>query len=130
MKVGIITIHKSPNYGASLQAYGLYSFLKSQNIECEIIDLLRPTHSEYIQSKSYLPYRKQNIGLIKRIKRYSSNILKKQSRIKTLTPIAQRKFDAFNSNIQYSRTYYSIDELYEDPPQYDIYITGSNAFGL
>ena len=126
MKVGIITIHKSPNYGASLQAYGLYSFLKSQNIECEIIDLLRPTHSEYIQSKSYLPYRKQNIGLIKRIKRYSSNILKKQSRIKTLTPIAQRKFDAFNSNIQYSKTYYSIDELYEDPPQYDIYITGSD----
>lgn len=126
MKVGIITIHKSPNYGACLQAYGLYTFLKNQNIECEIIDLLRPTHSEYIQSKTYVPYRKQNIGLIKRIKRYCRRFLKKQSSIKTLTPIAQQKFDAFNSNIKYSKTYYSIDELYEDPPQYDIYITGSD----
>lgn len=126
MKVGIITIQKSPNYGACLQAYGLYTFLKNQNIECEIIDLLRPTHSEYIQSKTYVPYRKQNIGLIKRIKRYCRRFLKKQSSIKTLTPIAQQKFDAFNSNIKYSKTYYSIDELYEDPPQYDIYITGSD----
>lgn len=126
MKVGIITIHKSPNYGACLQAYGLYSFLKSHNIECEIIDLLRPTHTEYIQSKTYLPYRKQNLGLIKRIKRYCHIIQKKRSSIKTLTPIAQQKFDAFNSNIQYSKTYYSIDELYKDPPQYDIYITGSD----
>lgn len=126
MKVGIITIHKSPNYGACLQAYGLYSFLKSQNIECEIIDLLRPTHSEFIQSKTYLPYRKQNLGLIKRIKLYCRKILKQQSSIKTLTSIAQQKFDEFNSNIQYSKTYYSIDELYEDPPQYDIYITGSD----
>ena len=126
MKVGIITIQKSPNYGACLQAYALYSFLKNHDVECEIIDLLRPTHSEYIQSKTYLPYRKQNLGLIKRIKQSCRRFLKKQSSIKTLTPIAQQKFNAFNSNIQYSKTYFSIDELYEDPPQYDIYITGSD----
>lgn len=126
MKVGIITIQKSPNYGACLQAYSLYSFLKNHGVECEIIDLLRPTHSEYIQSKTYLPYRKQDLGLFKRIKRYCRRFLKKQPSNKTLTPLAQQKFDAFNSSIQYSKIYYSIDELYKDPPQYDIYITGSD----
>lgn len=126
MKVGIITIQKSPNYGACFQAYGLYSFLKKHGIECEIIDLLRPTHFEYIQSKIHKPYRQKKVGVIKGTKHIINIIFKKSIAVNTLTQVAQQKFDSFNSGIIYSKTYYSIDELYYDPPQYDVYITGSD----
>lgn len=59
-KIGIITIHNSPNYGASLQAFALYEYIRQQGAEVEIIDLHRPNaHADYEQSKKYLPYRLQ-----------------------------------------------------------------------
>ena len=59
-KIGIITIHNSPNYGASLQAFALYEYIRQQGAKVEIIDLYRPNaHADYIQSKKYLPYRLQ-----------------------------------------------------------------------
>ena len=55
-KIGIITIHNSPNYGASLQAFALYEYIRQQGAKVEIIDLYRPNaHADYIQSKKYLP---------------------------------------------------------------------------
>ena len=41
-KVGIITIHNSPNYGACLQSYALYRYIQQQGNDVEIIDLHRP----------------------------------------------------------------------------------------
>ena len=41
-KIGIITIHNSPNYGASLQSYALYKYIELSGNEVEIIDLHRP----------------------------------------------------------------------------------------
>ncbi|BAZ11092.1 hypothetical protein NIES4071_29170 [Calothrix sp. NIES-4071] len=38
MKIGIITFHHVDNYGATLQAYALWSFLQSQGYDVEIID--------------------------------------------------------------------------------------------
>ena len=38
MKVGIITLHHTTNYGATLQAYGLWKTIKQQGYEVEIID--------------------------------------------------------------------------------------------
>ena len=45
-KIGIITIHNSPNYGASLQAFALYEYIRQQGAEVEIIDLHRPNAHE------------------------------------------------------------------------------------
>ena len=53
MKVGIITIHNSPNYGASLQSYALYRYIANQGVDCEIIDLHRPHEEDYIPSKHF-----------------------------------------------------------------------------
>ena len=36
------------------------------------------------------------------------------------------KFKDFNSHIKFSKQYCSIDDLYKNPPQYDVYITGSD----
>ena len=56
MKIGIITIHNSPNYGACLQSFALYKFLEQQGYSTEIIDLHRPYHDDYVVSKKYKPY--------------------------------------------------------------------------
>lgn len=126
MKIGIITIHKSPNYGACLQSYGLYSFLKNKGYYVEIIDLLRPTHADYVQSKKYVPYRRKKISFIQRLLNKIKTTFKTPKPKKTLKNDAKIKFDSFNKLLNYSRTYYSIDELYKLPPEYDVYITGSD----
>ena len=126
MKIGIITIHKSPNYGACLQSYALFAFLKEKGFECEIIDLLRPTHSGYIKSKVYVPYRKKKTGIIKKCENLFIQLFKKKDTRKILTKEAKHKFDIFNNKINYSQTYRGIDELYNNPPIYDVYISGSD----
>ena len=42
------------------------------------------------------------------------------------SPTAIKKFDAFNSVIKLSKAYRGIDELYANPPKYDLYISGSD----
>ena len=48
MKIGILTFHKTDNYGAMLQMYCLYSFLKIAGYDVQLIDhdLARNTHKE------------------------------------------------------------------------------------
>ena len=53
MKIGIITIHNSPNYGACLQAFALWKYLTNLENDVEIINLYRPHQSEYVPSKRY-----------------------------------------------------------------------------
>lgn len=38
MKIGVLTYHKSHNYGAFLQAYALTSFLRKKGYDCELIN--------------------------------------------------------------------------------------------
>lgn len=63
-RVGIITIHHSPNYGACLQSYALYKYIVQQGAYCEIIDVHRPIHSDYIYE-----------NVIRPIETISSNLL-------------------------------------------------------
>ena len=46
--VGILTIQKSPSsYGANLQCYALWKYIKSLGYNCDVIDLIRPCHQKY-----------------------------------------------------------------------------------
>lgn len=127
-KVGIITIHNSPNYGASLQAYALYKYIESRGYDCELIDLYRPYQSEYVPSKRFQPY--SCMTFKKRVKSYLLGFLGKKK--KKASPVvcyykqAKERFDSFNSVLKYSSAYKSIDMLYETPPIYDIYVSGSD----
>lgn len=122
MKIGIITIHRSPSYGGSLQAYALYKYLSNIGHDVEIIDLLRPTHQEY---KYSFKYHKMRIGFLKYVKNTIFAILRLKSR--RHDPEAYNEnFVLFNNKIRLSKTYKSIDELYKNPPVYDVYITGSD----
>lgn len=127
MKIGIITIHKSPNYGACLQAYALWKYMEQQGNDCEIIDLYRPYQEDYVPSKRFQLMR-QNTSFASRCKKAVKKMLgiKKRKVGKLFSDNAKLKFDEFNSQIKYSRTYKGIDELYAAPPIYDLYVSGSD----
>lgn len=126
MKIGIITIHKSPNFGACLQAFALYDYLHRENADTYVIDLLRPTHFEYKQSKKYRPFREVRKSLKARVKFFIKGLFKCNKKHSVLSDLAQIKFDSFNKRIQYTKRYYSIDQLYNNPPKFDVLITGSD----
>jgi polysaccharide pyruvyl transferase WcaK-like protein len=98
-KVGILTFHDEPNYGAFLQTYALYEAVKNLGYDVEIIDL--------------------------RIKEtYKFNFI-----VKLLSPIiryfifetARKKY--LKRTVQ---TYHSSEELINNPPECDVYILGSD----
>lgn len=127
MKIGIITIHKSPNYGACLQAYAIWKYLEQKGNDCEIIDLYRPYQDEYVPSKRFKPMR-QHTSFVSRCKQAIKKMLglNKGKAGKLFSDNAKLKFDKFNSQIKYSRAYKGIDELYANPPIYDLYVSGSD----
>lgn len=131
MRIGIITIHNSPNYGACLQSYALYKYLANQGYDCEIIDLHRPYQSDYVSSKIYQTLEQQKAAsfpfyrvLLLKIKSIYKKII--QGRKSVFTLGAKAKFATFNCEIKLSKPYLGIDDLYKNPPLYDVYITGSD----
>ena len=123
MKIGIITIHKSEvNYGASLQAFALWKYTSDLGHESEIIDLLRPCHSDYRVSCSLgekdKTWKQKIIAWIKgKIKRTNAPDWISERR---------QKFCDFNKFPKYSRKFRSVEELFKASLDYDVYITGSD----
>lgn len=126
--IGIITIHNSPNYGACLQSYALYKYLEDKGCDVEIIDLHRPNaYEDYVPSKRYTCSRPVKLSLKQRaIKKFKSILGIRERKISLYNPNAKKKFDAFNASIKLSRPYRSIEDLYANPPEYDLYISGSD----
>lgn len=121
MKIGIITVQKAPeNYGACLQCYALWKFIKNQGHTCELIDLVRPWSPDYLESKRFKEkHPKTKIPFYRRILKSLVGPRKK-------IPIENESFKAFNALMDYSDTYYSVDSLYDNPPVYDVYVAGSD----
>lgn len=125
-KVGIITIQRSSNYGACLQCYALYKYIEHLGYNCEIIDLHRPgvKHQSYHSSKRFRPFgysfKKVLVNIIKRL--CGSNIEDKYPR----STIRMDKIRRFNNQMSYSCSYESPDDLYKNPPIYDLYLSGSD----
>lgn len=129
-KIGIITFQKSHgNYGASLQCFALWKYLDNKGFKSEVIDLLRPEHDQYKESKKFkwnfnkpsifkIYLSKLKLFVLSCIGGTKSNVKYSQTRLK--------RFKDFNSQIEYSKCYSCIDDLYNNPPIYDIYITGSD----
>lgn len=127
-KIGIVTIHNSPNYGACLQSYALYRYIKDCGDDVEIIDLHRPcAYADYVPSKKFVPYRQNKRSLKSKIKKTVKTWFGLSQRTSSLySPAAKKKFDEFNAAIALSKPFRGIDELYENPPFFDLYISGSD----
>lgn len=120
-KCCLISLIKSENYGANLQGYALYHFIKEHfpTLELVVIDLLRPGQKGYI-SKS-----RSNESFLNRMRQSIATFL---FNVRTLRSykLRVRRFEDFTSNMNFSKCYHNTDELYADYPICDIYITGSD----
>ena len=120
MKVSIITYHRVYNYGAALQAYATVKCFEKLGLDAEIID--------------YIPEKVRDYGSFRQVlyetKMFHSNIVKcivisllKMPSYKKRVPI----FDIFlEGNIPMTAPYYSEKELKQNPPEADLYCTGSD----
>ena len=115
-KIGIITMHRVLNYGSVLQTFALFQKIKNLGYQCEVIDYQYP--NEYHRSSN------RNNTLLERglffLLRIIFFILYRGRKQK-------RRFREFmDKNLQLSKYYANQEEIYNNPPQYDIYLTGSD----
>lgn len=125
-RIGIATIHKSSNFGGSLQAYALYKYLEGQGHNVEIIDILRPVHERFIYDRRYKPYRDSRYSFKNRLREVIKKMLGYKDNRGFASEISKQRFNEFFKDIKYSKEYRKIRYIYKDAPQYDIYITGSD----
>ncbi|TCK84942.1 polysaccharide pyruvyl transferase family protein [Albibacterium bauzanense] len=110
MKIGIITFHWGANYGGVLQAYALQQFLKKniKGSEVSIINYVPKTPTQSLFK----------CIATRKIKYIPSNLI---------TYFKERNFVPFrDKNLILTKKYSSLKELQEDPPELDVYITGSD----
>lgn len=113
MKVGILTVHRLPNFGSVLQTYALYQSIKSLGHDCEIIDYIYP-NKWHIKKGCFHP-RKEPL----------------KRRIATALGLRPKSFmkllnDFMSSTLKMSKTYSTFESIHQDPPVYDIYVSGSD----
>ncbi len=128
LTVGIVTILKTNNYGAELQAFALCHKLNLMGLDAEIIDFLfykNPNFRRTKKSKSFV-----NIGLKRRLKEWLIPIIESVKSLhfneaKRKRNLRYERFHEYHTKIS-QKTYHSIDELYNAALDYDIYIVGSD----
>ncbi|NEO67686.1 MAG: polysaccharide pyruvyl transferase family protein, partial [Moorea sp. SIO4G2] len=116
MKVGIITIHHTSNYGAVLQAFALSQFIRNQGHDVEIIDYQPQAANKFYWKKMRFLNRSGPLGMPRfdqaSFKGYCK-YLKFQKFFKNYLPLSKTKFPDKNSLKQHNH-------------QYDLVIAGSD----
>ena len=114
--VGIITIHKINNYGSVFQAYALQKVCEDMGFKAEIIDYKFPNkfHSpnKYKHEGDMQPNEPRWIKLL-----YGWDLMKQHKGLETFV----KGFHHLTH-----KEYISPDELKNEAPLYDVYITGSD----
>lgn len=107
-------MHRVLNYGSALQAYALQNVLEGLGHDVEIIDYVYP--NDYHKSCHSKP------NFFKALIRSILEVLRGYPR--------KRNEYLFNNfymeRLNLTETYNSPEELYKNPPKYDIYMTGSD----
>lgn len=130
-RIGIITIVKVNNYGAELQAYATQRMLILLGYYVELIDYVYYkswNFKDSQMSRSLIPIRLRG-HLMYWIKYRLINMV-----VSIILPLVngavrrrKERFELFHkNNSRFSNRYGSMDELYENAPDYDIYMTGSD----
>lgn len=125
--VGIITILKVNNYGAELQAFALQRKLQLMGYDSEIIDYLFYKNKRHKREKISMPFYFYPLKM--RIKEIILPFYEKMKLIGCYRENKKRekRFEDFHRNTKFSlKTYESYSELYNTPPQYDVYCVGSD----
>ena len=120
-KCCLISLIKSENYGANLQGYALYHFIKEHfpTLELVVIDLLRPGQ------KGYMSRSRSKESFLNRMRQSISTFVFNVRSLRSYK-LRRSRFENFTGNMNFSKCYHNTDELYADYPICDIYITGSD----
>lgn len=114
MRAGIITFHRANNIGAVLQAYALLKYIGDSGYDCELID--------YYPNNA-IP------GRFHRIRNTAHKIkfILKGEHGKTKLE-KEKSFSQFRKKYfcVSKKHYYGDDEIWAEPPKYDIFISGSD----
>lgn len=118
-KIATITFHHAHNFGSALQAYALQQFVlslyKDSDVEYKIID-----YYTELQEELYSVY-KHDLSIKSIIKNFVAFLYSKQLKDK------HQKFEDFLKNrCMLTRRYKNKQELIEDIPIADVYISGSD----
>lgn len=114
--VGVITMHRVPNYGSFLQTYATQKVIERLGYECRIIDYIFPNDWQYshglINKHRGIKYFIKRVfvffGILNGRKEHSLNS-------------ALKKYCSLTS-----RSYPSYKSIISSPPIFDIYVTGSD----
>lgn len=119
MKILIATMHRGYNFGSALQIYALSEYLRSQKHIPIVLD--------------YIPKRinfKSNIQhLIKDFFQLKSSIHSKYITLRAIIIYITNEYQYnkfFNNNILLTSKYFSLEEIQDNCPKADIYMTGSD----
>lgn len=126
-KVGIVTYHRHYNYGTMLQALALQDAVNKTGCRAEIIDFFQPNvlHGK----ERFFSYAKKTLEYAIHPGEFRMRIRRRGLEEEYREQISQKKknFDDFYKNICLSeKKYDSSAELRNDPPEYDVYMTGSD----
>ncbi len=113
MRVAIVTLHRVYNYGSVLQAYATQEVFEKRGHDTKIIDYITPQRTKWrlfwgkgAEGQSNVIYRIAKIG---------SFILK------------EKTFGRFvRTRLNLTKRYVTADDLQRDPPEADLYVTGSD----
>lgn len=118
-KAAVITLHYIRNYGSVLQTYATQKKFEMMGFDTQVVDYVRPNADESVMLKDGLES-----------KGFSGNLLKSAIYviIKKIESIKRNRvcIDFLNRYVHFSRRYSDYDELKRDPPEADVYITGSD----
>lgn len=118
-KILIATMHKGHNYGSALQAYALSEVIKSLGHDPLVLDYI----PQRVQSK------RQIVKLLSIIFGFKSSINSRYNAVRGLMiHISDEYFynKFFANNIDLTKRFNSFEEVIEDCPKADIYLTGSD----
>lgn len=123
MDIKLITYSRTRNYGGILQAYGLFRYLQLQGHKVSFID--------YIPRRCNIGNKKEFVNeATSKSKIWGMNPVTKWLFSITRYPAMKRDFVPFLSfmdeRAEFTRAYYSEEDLEKDIPTADIYITGSD----
>lgn len=116
-KVGIITVYHLPNWGSALQAYALQKTIESLGYDCECINYLYPNPWHIKRGCWGWP----KTTIIQRLKTFLRLMLGRSA------PSLNTLINNFiKKEIKESRYYNTYEDIHQDPPKYDIYVSGSD----
>lgn len=116
MKIGIITLHRVINYGSALQAYALQKHIEQEKLgEVELIDYVFP--NKFHQKKRSFKEWLRHFYCVEIRDMYF------RGRKKKIKKLREFGHDFFHLS---ERQYGTIQEIMDNPPIYDLYLTGSD----